>query len=65
MSAAKWLLENWDERKKYLPRVMTCVRFGLMNPPELIDIRKNPESPEFLRITEDTRIQKFIEDGMA
>ncbi|CAH1401518.1 unnamed protein product [Nezara viridula] len=65
MSAAKWLLENWDERKKHLPRVMTCVRFGLMNPPELIDIRKNPESPEFLRITEDTRIQKFIEDGMA
>ncbi|XP_014280992.1 uncharacterized protein [Halyomorpha halys] len=65
MSAAKWLLENWDERKKHLPRVMTCVRFGLMHPPELIDIRKNPESPEFLRLTEDIRIQKFIEDGMA
>lgn len=65
MSAARWLLEDWNGRKQYLPQVMNCVRFGLMNPLELVDIRKNPESPEFLKITEDATIQKYIDDGLA
>ncbi|XP_014240436.1 kelch-like protein 40b isoform X3 [Cimex lectularius] len=65
MAAVRWLKTNWDERKKHLNKIMKCVRFGLMNPVQLVDIRKNPESPEFLEITTDKNVQLMIEDGLA
>lgn len=65
MSAVRWLMHNWEERCHYLSIVMQCIRFGLMTPSQLVDIRKNPESPEFLKITQDKAVQKMIDDGMA
>ncbi|KAK9503472.1 hypothetical protein O3M35_010018 [Rhynocoris fuscipes] len=65
MSAVRWLMYRWDDRCNYMTNVMRCVRFGLMTPSQLVDIRKNPESPEFLKVTQDKFVQKLIDDGMA
>ncbi|KAL1140678.1 hypothetical protein AAG570_000608 [Ranatra chinensis] len=65
MSAIRWLMHDWKGRYEYMHTVMKCVRFGLMTPSQLIEIRKNPEIPEFKEITQDKEVQKLIEDGLA
>ncbi|XP_014240219.1 uncharacterized protein LOC106661392 isoform X2 [Cimex lectularius] len=65
MAAIRWLKADWEDRRKDLKTVMKCVRFGLMTPSQLVNIRKNPESPEILEITKDKHVQNMIEDGLA
>ncbi|CAB0009089.1 unnamed protein product, partial [Nesidiocoris tenuis] len=65
MSAIKWLMAKWKSRSKLIGSVMRCVRFGLMTPAQLVDIRKNPMSSEFLRVTSNKTVQLLIEDGLS
>ncbi|KAJ9584064.1 hypothetical protein L9F63_021601, partial [Diploptera punctata] len=65
MSAVRWLMQEWDVRKEYVIEVMGCVRFGLIAPWQLVDIRRNAENPEFVEITSNTQVQKLVEDGLA
>lgn len=65
MSAVRWLMYEWDKRNKYLIEVMRCVRFGLIAPWQLVDIRRNPESEEFLLVTKSPEVSHMIEDGLA
>ena len=65
MSAVRWLMYDWDYREKFIAEVMGCVRFGLIAPQQLVDIRRNPENPEFVEIASSPQIQQFIEDGLA
>uniref|UniRef100_A0A1B6C3K6 BTB domain-containing protein n=1 Tax=Clastoptera arizonana TaxID=38151 RepID=A0A1B6C3K6_9HEMI len=65
MSGVRWLMHDWEKRKKYLVEVMLCVRFGLIAPWQLVDIRRNPESEEFILVTNSPEVSNMIEDGLA
>lgn len=65
MSGVRWLMADWPKRSIHLVDVMHCVRFGLIAPWQLVDIRRNPESPEFIDITKDADVQRMVEDGLA
>lgn len=65
MSAVRWLWHDWKTRKECLEQVMSCVRFGLIAPWQLVDIRRNPENPEFLEITSHPAVQQMIDNGLA
>ncbi|KAF7988790.1 hypothetical protein HCN44_007100 [Aphidius gifuensis] len=65
MSAVRWLMHDWNQRKQYLLEVMKCVRFGLIAPWQLVDVKRNPENPEFMEIMSYPEIQKMVDDGLA
>lgn len=61
MSAVRWLQAEWNSRKQHVVQVMQCVRFGLMSPFHLVEIR---QSAEFHEITSVPGVQKLITEGM-
>ncbi|XP_031349993.1 uncharacterized protein LOC116175822 isoform X2 [Photinus pyralis] len=65
MSAIRWLKYKWEEREEDVLDIMGCVRFGNISPWQLVDIKRNPENPEFLRLTSIPEICKMIDDGLA
>lgn len=65
MSAVRWLLGDWESRRKYVTEVMSSIRFGLIPPCQLVDIRRNPANKEFLLVTQDEKVSHMIEDGLA
>ncbi|XP_023288873.1 uncharacterized protein LOC105696745 isoform X2 [Orussus abietinus] len=65
MSAVRWLMFDWDGRKQYLLDVLKCVRFGLIAPWQLVDVKRNPENPEFMELMSYPEVQKMVDDGLA
>ncbi|RZF34951.1 hypothetical protein LSTR_LSTR010043 [Laodelphax striatellus] len=65
MAGVRWLMCDWQARSVHLVEIMRCVRFGLIAPWQLVDIRRNPESPEFLEVTKHHDVAKMVEDGLA
>ncbi|XP_030768375.1 uncharacterized protein LOC115891916 [Sitophilus oryzae] len=65
MSAVRWLKYDWQNRDKYKYEVLECVRFGNIAPWQLVDIKRNPENPDFMELAKDLRICKMIDDGLA
>ncbi|XP_056633895.1 uncharacterized protein LOC130443346 [Diorhabda sublineata] len=65
MSAVRWLKHDWANRDHYKYDVLECVRFGNIAPWQLVDIKRNPENPDFLELAKDPRICKMIDDGLA
>lgn len=65
MSAARWLDYDWPLRKRYLLDVMNCVRFGLITPWQLIELKQNADSPEIQRLVDFPQVQKMIDDALS
>ncbi|XP_015176367.1 PREDICTED: uncharacterized protein LOC107066343 [Polistes dominula] len=65
MSAVRWLMHDWEYRKKYMLEVLKCVRFGLIAPWQLVDVKRNPENPEFIELMSYPEVQKMVDDGLA
>ncbi|XP_011308672.1 uncharacterized protein [Fopius arisanus] len=65
MSAVRWLMYDWETRKEYLLDILKCVRFGLIAPWQLVDVKRNPENPEFMELMSYPEIQKMVDDGLA
>ncbi|KAM0731128.1 Kelch-like protein 26 [Formica fusca] len=65
MSAVRWLMHDWNERKQYMLEVLKCVRFGLIAPWQLVDVKRNPENPEFMELMVYPEVQKMVDDGLA
>ncbi|XP_076266003.1 uncharacterized protein LOC143199792 isoform X1 [Rhynchophorus ferrugineus] len=65
MAAVRWLKYDWQNRDKYKYEVLECVRFGNVAPWQLVDIKRNPDNPEFVELAKDMRICKMIDDGLA
>ncbi|KAK2583127.1 hypothetical protein KPH14_009152 [Odynerus spinipes] len=65
MSAVRWLMHDWNNRKQYMLEVLKCVRFGLIAPWQLVDVKRNPENPEFMELMSYPEIQKMVDDGLA
>lgn len=64
MSAVRWLMHDWENHKRHLVDIMRCIRFGLISPWQLVDIRRNPENPEFIEVTSNADVQQMVEDGL-
>lgn len=65
MSAVRWLMHDWDGRKQHMLEVLKCVRFGLIAPWQLIDVKRNPENPEFMELMSYPEVQMMVDDGLA
>lgn len=63
-SAIRWLNHSADERRDRIPEILNCVRFGLMTPLELVDLRKTNQS-ELADIISDPAVQRAIDEGLA
>lgn len=65
MAGVRWLYENWPARKRCAVEIMRCVRFGLISPWQLVDIKRNPDNAEILEIVSEPEIQQMVDDGLA
>lgn len=65
MAGVRWLYENWPARKSLAVEIMRCVRFGLISPWQLVDIKRNPDNAEILEIVNEPEIQQMVDDGLA
>lgn len=65
MSAARWLDHCWPERQAHLQDVMQCVRFGLMAPWQLIEMKRNVDIKEIQRFVDSTQVQSMIDDALS
>lgn len=64
-SALTWLFNNWEEREVYVFDIMNCVRFNLMTPWELSEIRNDNKSIEVRKITKITGILEIIDEALT
>lgn len=65
MSAVRWLMHDWETRRQYMLSVLKCVRFGLITPWQLVEVKRNPENPEFMELMSNPEVQKMVDDGLA
>lgn len=65
MSAARWLDAQWSERMVHLLEVMKCVRFGLMAPWQLVELKRNVDVREIQRFVESDAVQKMVDDALS
>ncbi|CAH0721805.1 unnamed protein product, partial [Brenthis ino] len=65
MAGVRWLYGDWGNRCRFAVDVMQCVRFGLISPWQLVDIKRNPENTEILEIVNETEVQQMVDDGLA
>ncbi|XP_050667986.1 uncharacterized protein LOC126967523 isoform X3 [Leptidea sinapis] len=65
LSGVRWLKEDWSSRKRYTVDVMRCVRFGLISPWQLVDIKRNPDNAEILEVVNEPEVQQMVDDGLA
>ncbi|CAF4938027.1 unnamed protein product [Pieris macdunnoughi] len=65
MAGVRWLYGDWTSRKRFATDVMRCVRFGLISPWQLVDIKRNPDNAEILEIVNEPDVQQLVDDGLA
>ncbi|KAJ2952957.1 hypothetical protein O0L34_g7330 [Tuta absoluta] len=65
MAGVRWLYGDWQARRCHAVDVMRCVRFGLISPWQLVDIKRNPDNAEILEIVNETEVQQMVDDGLA
>ncbi|XP_026724594.1 uncharacterized protein LOC113491689 isoform X3 [Trichoplusia ni] len=65
MAGVRWLYGDWANRRPLAVDVMRCVRFGLISPWQLVDIKRNPDNAEILDIVNEPEVQQMVDDGLA
>lgn len=65
MSAVRWLKHDFASRNKCRVELFSCIRFGNIAPWQLVDIKRNPDNPDFSSLATDPEICKMIDDGLA
>lgn len=65
MSAMRWLKYDWQNRKQYTVKLIKCIRFGLIAPWQLVEIKRNRANPEIMEIMNSPEITKLVEEGLS
>ncbi|XP_068629664.1 uncharacterized protein [Battus philenor] len=65
MAGVRWLYGNWPGRRRLVVEIMSCIRFGLISPWQLVDIKRNPDNVEILEIVNEPEVQQMVDDGLA
>lgn len=63
-SAMRWLFYDWSAREKDMISVIKCIRFGLIPPWQLVELKRGPRNHDIQRIMEVEEIYKMVEDGL-
>lgn len=64
-SGLTWLYHDWEDREKYVMDIMKCVRFVLMRPWELTELRNDNKSIEVENITKMPTVGKMIDNALS
>lgn len=64
-SAVRWLLHNWEERQIHLKDLMSCVRFGLIVPWQIVEFRLNKKSESLQEILKNADLQEMLDSGLS
>nr|CAD7440231.1 unnamed protein product [Timema bartmani] len=64
MAATRWLMYDWERRISSVENVMRCVRFGNIFSCQLLDMRRNPDNPEFIEILSIPEVDKMVDEGL-
>lgn len=64
-SGLKWLVHNWEERKPNVMNIMECIRFTLMTPWELTELRKNNKSLKVQMVTVFPGVLELIDNALT
>lgn len=64
-SALTWLYHDWEEREQYVLDIIKCVRFVLMLPWELTELRNENKSIKVQNITRMPDVGKMIDDALS
>lgn len=65
MAATRWLDWDWPDRQRHLLAVMRCVRFGLMTPWQLVELKRNVDVREIRQFVECAEVQKMVDDALS
>lgn len=67
-AAIRWLLYDWQNRKRHTIKVMSTIRFGLLTPLQLTQMRylaEDDEAPDFKKIFGFECVKKLLEEGLT
>lgn len=62
--AARWLLHEWEVRKKYVMYLIKHIRFALLEPWRVIEYKRNEMTGELREILKNQELQKFFENDI-
>lgn len=65
MVAVRWLSYDWKNREQVMLEVVRCIRFGLMPPWLLVDLKRNQHCNELQRILSVKDVMEMIDDGLS
>lgn len=65
MAAARWLDALWPERMPHMVEVMKCVRFGLLAPWQLVELKRNVDVKDIEQFVEPLPVKKIIDDALS
>jgi len=61
----RWLLYEWRGRHEHKVRVMSTVRFGLLSPLQLTQIRHSTQTADYEAIFRDESVDRMFQQGLA
>ncbi|XP_055371507.1 uncharacterized protein LOC129605643 [Condylostylus longicornis] len=65
MAGVRWLHYDFSNRRKYISDVIKCVRFGLIAPWQLVELKRSTTCHEIQQIVENVDVQNMIDDGLS
>lgn len=65
MSALRWMMYDWEERKKHKLFLMQAVRFNLMPAWYILSLKTKQKMPELAEILEEPVIQDALNAGLS
>ncbi|XP_017866785.1 PREDICTED: kelch repeat and BTB domain-containing protein 8-like [Drosophila arizonae] len=65
MSALRWMMYDWEERKKHKLFLMQAVRFNLMPAWYILSLKTKQKMPELAEILEEPVIQDTLDAGLS
>lgn len=60
----RWIFFDWETREKDITKVMTCIRFALIPPWQLVEFSRKSECSEIDEIMKYPEIKKMIRDSL-
>lgn len=64
-TAVRWLLYDWDERNKFLEKVMDCVRFGMMDAWQIVEFQVNKNCGKLEKILTNPYLKSKLDEGLS
>lgn len=64
-AVCRWMLYDWYSRKSSLRKLMKCMRFGLVEPWRIVELRMNKNQGKLKEILNDPKLQELLEQSLS